>query len=117
MRDYRALVPANLAATVMELKSRDRFHAKQGRSTARVVLHRSRPPAAGLFETAFSPALASTRRGTLRPRRASTRPPPPNGATSSECAPSGSTSPKSSPLGERIGPGNRAAKLSDDRRT
>jgi heptose I phosphotransferase len=36
---YRARIPPDLAATVMTLDSRDRFHAKQGRSTARVVFH------------------------------------------------------------------------------
>jgi heptose I phosphotransferase len=34
---YRDALPADLDATVMALESRDRFHAKQGRSTARVV--------------------------------------------------------------------------------
>ncbi len=42
--NYRAQLPADLAATVMGLESRDRFHAKQGRSTARVVLHESGRP-------------------------------------------------------------------------
>ena len=41
---YRALLPEDLAATVMDLESRDRFHAKQGRSTARVVLHQADRP-------------------------------------------------------------------------
>ncbi len=41
---YRAQLPANLAATVMSLESRDRFHSKQGRSTARVVLHEADRP-------------------------------------------------------------------------
>jgi heptose I phosphotransferase len=36
---YRAALPADLDATVMDLASRDRFHAKQGRSTARLVFH------------------------------------------------------------------------------
>lgn len=34
--DYRAALPADLDATVMGLRSDDRYHAKQGRSTARV---------------------------------------------------------------------------------
>ena len=42
--NYRAHLPANLAATVMNIESRDRFHSKQGRSTARVVLHGSEHP-------------------------------------------------------------------------
>jgi heptose I phosphotransferase len=33
---YRAALPEDLEATVMDLDSRDRYHAKQGRSTARV---------------------------------------------------------------------------------
>ena len=36
---HRAAFPADLEATVMDLESRDRLHAKQGRSTARVVFH------------------------------------------------------------------------------
>jgi heptose I phosphotransferase len=34
---FRAALPADLDARVMSLESRDRYHAKQGRSTARVV--------------------------------------------------------------------------------
>ncbi len=34
--DYRAALPADLDETVMQIESADRFHAKQGRSTARV---------------------------------------------------------------------------------
>jgi heptose I phosphotransferase len=36
---HRGALPADLAATVMTLESRDRLHAKQGRTTARVVFH------------------------------------------------------------------------------
>jgi heptose I phosphotransferase len=36
---FRAALPADLADRVMTLESRDRYHAKQGRSTARVVFH------------------------------------------------------------------------------
>ncbi|MDR3632616.1 MAG: lipopolysaccharide kinase InaA family protein [Isosphaeraceae bacterium] len=36
---YRDALPADLDATVMALDARDRLHAKQGRSTARVVFH------------------------------------------------------------------------------
>lgn len=36
---HRATLPADLESTVMDLESRDRLHAKQGRSTARVVFH------------------------------------------------------------------------------
>jgi Lipopolysaccharide kinase (Kdo/WaaP) family len=41
---YRAHLPANFAATVMSLESRDRLHTKQGRSTARVVLDDAERP-------------------------------------------------------------------------
>ncbi|MGO9467078.1 MAG: lipopolysaccharide kinase InaA family protein [Isosphaeraceae bacterium] len=37
---YRGRIPDDLAATVMTLESDDRFHAKQGRSTARFVFHK-----------------------------------------------------------------------------
>jgi len=36
---YRAALPADLGDAVMTLESRDRLHAKQGRSTARFVFH------------------------------------------------------------------------------
>ena len=36
---FRAALPADLEARVMTLESRDRYHAKQGRSSARVVFH------------------------------------------------------------------------------
>ncbi len=39
---YQSALPPDLDASVMALDSRDRLHAKQGRSTARVVFH---PPA------------------------------------------------------------------------
>jgi heptose I phosphotransferase len=41
---FRAALPADIAAQVMTLESRDRFHAKQGRSTARVVFHGAAGP-------------------------------------------------------------------------
>lgn len=36
---YRSALPADFDASVMAIESRDRLHAKQGRSTARVVFH------------------------------------------------------------------------------
>ena len=36
---YQSALPPDLDASVMTLDSRDRLHAKQGRSTARVVFH------------------------------------------------------------------------------
>jgi heptose I phosphotransferase len=41
---YRGQLPEDLEVSVMSLESRDRFHAKQGRSTARVVLKRADRP-------------------------------------------------------------------------
>jgi heptose I phosphotransferase len=38
---YQPALPADLDAAVMTLDSRDRLHAKQGRSTARVVFHQA----------------------------------------------------------------------------
>jgi heptose I phosphotransferase len=47
---YRTTLPPDLGASVMSLESRDRLHAKQGRSTARVIFHAAdgSPPAAPL---------------------------------------------------------------------
>lgn len=41
---YRADLPADLDATVMTIETADRFHAKQGRSTARYVFHTQSGP-------------------------------------------------------------------------
>ena len=41
---FRGALPADLDAQVMTLESRDRYHAKQGRSTARVVFHTASGP-------------------------------------------------------------------------
>jgi len=43
---YRTALPADLESTVMDLESRDRLHAKQGRSTARVHFHTGGGPLA-----------------------------------------------------------------------
>jgi heptose I phosphotransferase len=51
--DYRAQLPEDLDVTVMALQSRDRFHAKQGRSTARVVLDRAERPLAVYLKRHF----------------------------------------------------------------
>ena len=50
---YRARVPDDLGANIMTLESRDRFHAKQGRSTARVVLVRADRPLAVYLKRHF----------------------------------------------------------------
>jgi hypothetical protein len=57
---YRTRVPGDLAATVMTLESRDRFHAKQGRSTARFVFHAGEhsSPTRGSSASASEPPLA-----------------------------------------------------------
>jgi heptose I phosphotransferase len=44
--DYRARLPEDVIVSVMDLQCRDRLHAKQGRSTARVVLHKTDRPLA-----------------------------------------------------------------------
>jgi heptose I phosphotransferase len=50
---YGARLPDDLFANVMTLESRDRFHAKQGRSTARVVLVRTDRPLAVYLKRHF----------------------------------------------------------------
>jgi heptose I phosphotransferase len=50
---YRAHLPDDLGANVMTFESRDRFHAKQGRSTARVVLVRADRPLAVYLKRHF----------------------------------------------------------------
>jgi heptose I phosphotransferase len=50
---YRARLPEDLATSVMTLESRDRFHAKQGRSTARLVLTRADRPLAVYLKRHF----------------------------------------------------------------
>jgi heptose I phosphotransferase len=42
--EFRARLPADFGCTVMSLESRDRYHAKQGRSTARLVLKTTDQP-------------------------------------------------------------------------
>ena len=49
---YQSALPPDLDASVMTLDSRDRLHAKQGRSTARVVFH----PAAAAADRASGTA-------------------------------------------------------------
>ena len=93
---YRARLPDDLAANVMTLESRDRFHAKQGRSTARVVLHEAdRPLAVYSSGISGSPGPRGWPRSSTR--RAGTRPPRRNGPTSSARGRWGSTCPRSSP--------------------
>jgi heptose I phosphotransferase len=50
---YRARLPDDLGANIMTLESQDRFHAKQGRSTARVVLVRADRPLAVYLKRHF----------------------------------------------------------------
>ena len=52
---------------MMTLESRDRFHAKQGRSTARVVLDPGGPAAGGLSQAAFPAPLAGAAGRARRP--------------------------------------------------
>jgi heptose I phosphotransferase len=59
---YRFWLPEDFDVKVMTLESRDRFHAKQGRSTARLILHAGRhtgaPPPDG--RNAPAPSLDRT---------------------------------------------------------
>jgi heptose I phosphotransferase len=50
---YRARLPEDLGSNIMTIESRDRFHAKQGRSTARVVLNRADVPLAVYLKRHF----------------------------------------------------------------
>jgi heptose I phosphotransferase len=50
---YRAFLPEDLNLTVMSLASLDRFYAKQGRSTARVVLGNANRPLAVYLKRHF----------------------------------------------------------------
>jgi len=50
---YRARLPEDLEVRVMSLESRDHFHAKQGRSTARVVLEKADRPLAVYLKRHF----------------------------------------------------------------
>jgi len=50
---FRTRLPEDFDATVMSLESRDRFHAKQGRSTARVVLETADRPLAVYLKRHF----------------------------------------------------------------
>jgi heptose I phosphotransferase len=65
--NYRAQLPADLAATVMDLECRDRFHAKQGRSTARVVLHQADRPLPVYLKRHFRLPWAARVRALLNP--------------------------------------------------
>ena len=99
---YRAALPADLDATVMDLESRDRLHAKQGRSTARVR-----------FDTGEGPLSVYLKRHTGSPGGRGWRPwsiragatPPRGGVGHLERARAlGIAVPEVVAAGERIGP-------------
>jgi heptose I phosphotransferase len=46
---YRGALPPDLDERVMDLESRDRYHAKQGRSTARLVFHPASGPPLSVY--------------------------------------------------------------------
>jgi heptose I phosphotransferase len=52
-QSYRAQLPDDLAAIVMDFESVDRLHTKQGRSTARVILHHAGRPLAVYLKRHF----------------------------------------------------------------
>jgi heptose I phosphotransferase len=64
---YRARLPEDLSENVMTLDSPDRFHAKQGRSTARVVLHRADKPLAVYLKRHFRLPLIARLRALFDP--------------------------------------------------
>jgi heptose I phosphotransferase len=64
---YRARLPEDLSETVMTLDSPDRFHAKQGRSTARVILHRADKPLAVYLKRHFRLPLGARLRALFDP--------------------------------------------------
>ena len=83
---YQGSLPPNLDTAVMAIDSRDRLHAKQGRSTARVVFHPAaertgsaggnragrfagRAPGRGLSQAALPAPLAHRAGGALRSGR------------------------------------------------
>ena len=93
---YRAALPADLEATVMGLESRDRLHAKQGRSTARVHFHTGDGPLSVYLKRHYRLPWRSRLAalvdpgGRIPPRRR-------NGRTSNGPGRWGSTCPRSSP--------------------
>jgi heptose I phosphotransferase len=64
---YRARLPEDLSENVMTLDSPDRFHAKQGRSTARVVLLRADKPLAVYLKRHFRLPLVARLRALFDP--------------------------------------------------
>jgi heptose I phosphotransferase len=64
---YRARLPEDLSENVMTLDSPDRFHAKQGRSTARVVLHRADQPLAVYLKRHFRLSVVARLRALFDP--------------------------------------------------
>ncbi len=112
---YRARLPDDLGANVMTLESRDRFHAKQGRSTARVVLDRADRAAGGLSQAAF-PAPLAARLAALVDPGGKHSPAAAEWAHLERARTLGIDVPEVVAAGERIGPRAQLQELSDDRR-
>ena len=117
---YRARIPADLAATVMTLESRDRFHAKQGRSTARFVFHGGEqlsPARSGRSDASIPPLAVYLKRHFRLPWPCAAGGAPSPGRQafrrggrmgSSRTGPrTGNRSSRDVAAGERIGPGAR----------
>lgn len=64
---YREALPADFDASVMAIVSRDRLHAKQGRSTARVVLHGAERRVSVYLKRHFRLPLAARLAATVDP--------------------------------------------------
>ncbi len=96
----------------MDLESRDRLHAKQGRSTARVIFHAPTGPLSVYLKRHFESPWPA-RLGALIYPRESILPPRRNGSTSNGCEASASQFPRSSRPASRSALGN-LEELPDD---
>ena len=101
---HRAALPADLAETVMTLESRDRFHAKQGRSTARVVFHSAAGPLPVYLKRHYRLPWRSRLAALIDPARPPHARRRPSGRTWSGVRALGIAVPEVVAVGERIGP-------------
>ena len=112
---YRAQLPSNLAATVMSLETRDRFHAKQGRSTARFVLDETDQPLPVYLKRHFHLPWPARLAALLHPAGRHS-PAAAEWVHLQRVRDLGINVPEVVATGEQIGPRARLAKLSHDRR-
>ena len=112
---YRDALPADLDATVMDLESRDRFHAKQGRSTARVVFHAAAGPLPVYLKRHYRLPWRARLAALIDPAGRHT-PGAAEWAHLERARALGIAVPEVVAAGERIGPWGDAAELPDGRR-